>query len=98
MKKILLFLLILFILGGCKTQKPVTGTECLVDSDCITAGCSSQLCVSNEKSSVVTSCEYKPEYECYKSSHCGCIQGTCSWDQDTQNCANAKKGSGITPI
>jgi eight-cysteine-cluster-containing protein len=67
--------------------------ECLVDSDCVRAGCSSQLCVPLELSDVVTTCEYLEEYECLVLTTCGCHEGTCSWEQNQEylNCLDEKK-------
>jgi len=54
--------------------------ECFKNADCLTAGCSSQLCLPRDQASgVVTSCEWKDEYRCYQESVCGCQQGKCQW-------------------
>lgn len=44
---------------------------------CIITGCSGQLCSDRE---VTTTCEYKPEYACYKSAKCERqSNGQCGW-------------------
>ena len=42
--------------GGGVSQKP-----------CMKTGCSRQICSDEE---VITTCEFKPEYECYKKAAC----------------------------
>ena len=68
------------------------GSECKTDADCVTAGCSSQLCVPKSLSDIITTCEYRPEYDCLPLSSCGCNDGTCGWDenQDYLNCLGEK--------
>ncbi len=54
--------------------------ECSSDADCITNGCSGQLCVPESKASgIITTCEYKEEYRCLKLTNCGCVEGKCAW-------------------
>ncbi|KAJ3051995.1 hypothetical protein HK097_006990 [Rhizophlyctis rosea] len=54
---------------------------------CIRTGCSGTICASK---SVFTTCEYKPEYECYKLKGvtCGKVNGVCAWSglDDLQEC------------
>jgi eight-cysteine-cluster-containing protein len=48
---------------------------------CVTSGCSGQLCVE-EGDETVTTCEYRPEYACYKNAKCERQQdGQCGWTQ-----------------
>lgn len=54
--------------------------ECVSDSDCSRAGCSGQLCVQAGKAAnIITTCEYKAEYDCLRLTSCGCIEGRCAW-------------------
>ena len=85
---------------NCKTDcalancpKKPEESECSADSDCKTAGCSGQLCLPAEKSDVVTTCEYRPEYGCLKMTNCKCITGRCLWEktQDYNDCMNSLK-------
>lgn len=65
--------------------------ECLEDSNCVVTGCSSQLCApSQEKSGLITTCEYKEEYSCLKKTSCGCVSGTCQWKDNLEyrSCIN----------
>lgn len=81
MRKIILILIVFGVLfSGCNNSN----LECTKDSDCVKAGCSSQLCVANEKSDIVTTCEYKDEYECYQKTSCGCVDGLCNWKENNE--------------
>jgi len=53
---------------------------------CAVAGCSMQLCVSAEEAAnVVSTCEYKAEYTCYKEASCEPQQnGKCGWTQTVE--------------
>lgn len=77
--------LILLLISGCN----VKNYECLKDSDCATAGCSGQICTSNEKTKgLITTCEFKEEYKCLKFSSCGCVNNKCQWKESNEysNC------------
>ncbi len=56
--------------------------ECAGDSGCKVGGCSGQLCVPVSQKERVTTCEFLPEYECYRDIDCGCIDGKCDWKVD----------------
>jgi eight-cysteine-cluster-containing protein len=46
---------------------------------CMITGCSGQVCAEEE---VITTCEYRPEYECYKDAACERQEGgECGWTQ-----------------
>ncbi len=50
---------------------------------CYVTGCSGQLCSSDPN--VRTTCEWRPEYECYKSATCERQNdGKCGWTQTTE--------------
>lgn len=71
------------------SEEPVGGgntTEPIVANGCAVAGCSGQLCVSaDEAGDIVTTCEYRAEYACYKESSCEKQQnGTCGWTQTAE--------------
>lgn len=53
---------------------------------CAIAGCSGQLCVSaKEASNIFTTCEYRPEYACYKEAKCEPqANGACGWTETPQ--------------
>jgi len=54
--------------------------ECSRDADCAVGGCSGQVCTAAEKAkNLVTTCEWKSEYDCYKLTTCSCLDGKCQW-------------------
>jgi eight-cysteine-cluster-containing protein len=54
--------------------------ECSSDEDCVTGGCSGEVCQSKHEDLVITACEYK---DCYKTVsyelECGCLIKKCRW-------------------
>ena len=57
-------------------------TECSSDTDCGVGECSGQVCTTSDKAAgLVTTCEYRAEYGCYKLTDCGCIAGKCVWKE-----------------
>lgn len=47
---------------------------------CYIGGCSQQLCT--DQPDAVSTCEYRPEYSCYKSAQCGRqADGKCGWSE-----------------
>ena len=54
-----------------------------MDNGCAIAGCSGQLCVSaDEAPTIVTTCEYRAEYACYRDAACEPQKdGTCGWTE-----------------
>lgn len=59
-------------------------SECMTDDDCITGGCSGTICQSKDAEPIFTTCEYLPEYACYKEINCGCKEGKCQWDKTAE--------------
>lgn len=57
--------------------------ECESDSDCMTTGCSNELCSVEED---VSTCEWRDEYVCYSRpfAHCGCQDGACDWERNSR--------------
>ena len=57
-----------------------TNGACENDSDCMTSGCSSQVCQSANDEPAITTCEYR---ECYDREtfavECGCVSNQCQW-------------------
>jgi len=57
-----------------------TRGQCSSDVDCITGGCSGQVCQSRSEEPVITTCEYT---ECYNAQAygvtCGCVNNKCQW-------------------
>lgn len=59
---------------------PVTFSQ--QQSACVRAGCSRQLCVSEDEADIVTTCEYHQAYECYETATCEMQEsGECGWTQ-----------------
>lgn len=57
-----------------------------VGAGCAVAGCSGQICTDAERASdLVTTCEYRPEYGCYKTARCERrSSGVCGWTKTTE--------------
>jgi eight-cysteine-cluster-containing protein len=57
--------------------------ESSTDEPCAKAGCSGIVCVEAERAkSIVTTCEYRPEYACYQAAACEPqANGECGWTQ-----------------
>jgi len=82
------YLLLAFLIacGGSKasTSAPTPssssdGSGSAVAGDCVKSGCSGTVCVEPGKE-VVTTCEFKPEYACYRDATCGRqADGSCGW-------------------
>lgn len=72
--------------GICVVPQPVVTGECTTDADCVTTGCSGQICAAEHR---VSTCEWREEYACYRqpTTSCGCNNGTCGWAQ-TDELAN----------
>ena len=67
--------------------------ECLLNGDCAAGGCSGQICTTKDKATgIVTTCEYRSEYECYAKATCGCSNGRCGWlpTAEFQSCLAGK--------
>lgn len=68
----------------CADSEIISGEGCVTDNDCITGGCSGTICQSKDSEPIFTTCEYLPEYACYKETRCGCVNGKCGWDKTTE--------------
>lgn len=60
--------------------------EGMVFNGCAVAGCSQQLCVSaDEAANMVTTCEYRAEYACYREASCEPqANGKCGWTETAE--------------
>ena len=77
----IILLSMIFITACTQVGDIPTEIECTTASDCAPAGCSSQLCVTKEEApSIITTCEFKLEYECLELTNCGCINNKCQWE------------------
>ncbi len=68
-----------------RTGSPSTGSGsssgggAVATKECVVSGCSGQICAEEE---MVSTCEYRPEYTCYKTASCERQQdGSCGWTQ-----------------
>ncbi len=71
--------------GGSKSPPPAdpdqAGSATPVAGDCVKSGCSGTMCVEPGKE-MVTTCEFKAEYACYRDATCERqSNGTCGWTQ-----------------
>lgn len=69
---------------ACVQTGPPPG-ECSSDPDCMTGGCSGQLCIPKSEADAgggITTCEWREEYGCLKRyASCGCVDGVCKWSK-----------------
>lgn len=50
------------------------------DSECVTSGCSGQLCIAADSDPILTTCEWREEYACYQAATCEKqADGACGW-------------------
>ena len=105
---ILLCLAVAFAITGCEEadleSDVVLGDDsiggkrgtlrCTENSDCVIGGCSGTICQHKDSEPVMTTCEFKPEYACFKQIECGCIGKSCMWDKtsDFDSCVEEARG------
>ncbi|MBI2580893.1 eight-cysteine-cluster domain-containing protein [Candidatus Woesearchaeota archaeon] len=66
-------------------NKSAEGAECVSDADCGVGGCSGQVCTTAaEAEGLITTCEYRTEYDCLKLTSCGCVEGKCGWKETAE--------------
>ncbi|MEM4598229.1 MAG: eight-cysteine-cluster domain-containing protein [Candidatus Diapherotrites archaeon] len=57
-----------------------TYASCSADSDCVTGGCSGQICMGKREPGGITTCEWR---DCYDETKyglsCKCVSGRCQW-------------------
>ncbi len=85
---LILFLISFIFIAGCNINKQV---ECIKDSDCLTGGCSGQVCTTKENAAnIITTCEYREEYGCLRFTSCGCVNNKCLWRENKEytDCLN----------
>jgi eight-cysteine-cluster-containing protein len=65
-----------------RCEKEDSAIECSSDTDCGSGGCSGQVCAAKDNAAgAITTCEWKPEYDCLKETSCGCVSGKCAWKE-----------------
>ena len=112
MNKSLIFsiAIIIVVLGGIvvyalNSRAPAEDTESptsitptpapVATGGCFVGGCSGQICSDQE--GVITTCEYREEYACYKSARCERqTSGRCGWTETPELaiCLNVSTGTG----
>ncbi len=61
---------------------PIKFSKAVAKTGCIVGGCSGQLCVDESAEGIITTCEYRAEYACFKYSKCERQKdGKCGWTQ-----------------
>ncbi len=84
MKKLLILFLI-FIIGCTSYNQQINNVECTTNNDCGIGGCSGQVCTTKEEApNIITTCEYREEYSCYKLTSCGCVNNKCQWIENKE--------------
>jgi len=93
MRRIIILICVLFLLSSCTApvddKEPIdvgdfcgfsTKGLCTSDEDCISGGCSGQVCESINEEPIMTTCEWT---ECYNPAKygitCGCVDNMCQW-------------------
>ncbi|MEO5927072.1 MAG: hypothetical protein ABIO72_00175 [Patescibacteria group bacterium] len=70
------------------TPPPATDPEqpqAKAKDGCIVGGCSSQICALDTGEPIISTCEFRSEYSCYKFSTCEKQKdGQCGWTQTTE--------------
>lgn len=82
MIKYLLIGLLIFIVGCANIPKDeiLKDVECNVNNDCGVGGCSGQICgKKGDVEGIITTCEFREIYNCYKLTSCGCVNNKCQW-------------------
>ena len=106
MKKLLpIIIIVLVILGfgvAWKLEAPTLpnpnpnrNPNPIVEGGCFIGGCSNQIC--SDQKDMVSTCEYREEYACYKTAKCERqASGECGWiqTQELSACLNASKNNG----
>ncbi len=67
--------------------------ECTSDNECITTGCSGQVCAGVP---VVTTCGIEPWFRCLELTGCGCYDNECKWEENLEylKCRDKYAGGG----
>lgn len=67
-------------------QQTAPSPDEMTFNGCAVAGCSGQLCVSAEEAGgIVTTCEFRAEYACYKEASCEPqADGKCGWSETVE--------------
>ena len=101
MKWVIILFVLVILISSCSevSNNPVnepknTINECSSDLDCDSGGCSGQICGQKSKvNGLVTTCEWREVYGCYKLTSCSCVDGKCQWkvNKEYQDCLDKLK-------
>lgn len=85
--------------GQCAKAEPTVPAPpsagfCETSADCVTGGCSGQVCQSKTDEGAITTCEWRDEYACYNAGGCGCVNSQCAWSADVLSCIENKRAEG----
>ena len=78
---------LIFGLSGCVVGGDDDGSQPIILDGCQVGGCSATVC--SDDLDVVTTCEWLPEYECYRTATCERQRdGACGWTvtEDLERC------------
>jgi len=83
MKKyfMILTIFVLPLIAACNNNQ-IVEKECSNDNECFVGGCSNQVC--SNKPDIITTCEFKEIYNCYKLTECKCIDNKCQWESNQE--------------
>ena len=79
---------ITFVLAACGSKSnpapPSSGSgSAPAGGACVVGGCSGTIC--SDRNDMMSTCEYKAEYGCYKTASCGRqADGQCGWTQSAE--------------
>jgi len=66
------------------------------DKKCKIGGCNGEICQNADDEDIMSICQYKDEFACYKNTDCTVqSDGNCGWTQSEElvNCLNEKSGT-----
>ncbi|MBS3098323.1 eight-cysteine-cluster domain-containing protein [Candidatus Woesearchaeota archaeon] len=72
--------------------------ECITDTDCGIGGCSGQICGQKDKvKDIITICEWREEYDCYRKTACSCVDNKCQWEETSEflDCIASKSSAAV---
>ena len=82
---------ILIFIIGCANVPQDTSDDiskdvgCVSNSDCGVGGCSGQICGEKEDvQGIITTCEFREIYGCYRLTSCGCLNNKCQWIENEE--------------
>ena len=101
-----------YVVGaGCSDSAPLSPDHCaivhevtsnefeVVAPGCVVTGCSGHVCAEDH---VMTTCEWQPQYACYRSARCGRFGagGTCAWEDtpELRACLDETAGDPGGPV